>query len=149
MQVVLLQDVAKLGKKGDVVNVTEGYARNFLYPRNLASAASEGKLKEISNQKQAQAAKKKQEEEKAKALAEKLKELTVVLKAKVGEGGRLFGAMSNKDIADGLKAQHGYEIDKKKIVLKDPIKTLGTYDITIKIHPVAQAQIKVEVVAVD
>lgn len=149
MQVVLLQDVAKLGKKGDVVNVTEGYARNFLFPRNLASAASEGKLKEINNQKETQAAKKKQEEQKAKELAAKLNDLTVVLKAKVGEGGRLFGAMGNKDIADGLKAQHGYDVDKKKIVLKEPIKNLGTYNITIKIHPVAQAQIKVEVVALD
>lgn len=149
MQVVLLQDVAKLGKKGDVVNVTEGYARNFLFPRNLASAASEGKLKEITHQKEAQAAKKKQEEQKAKELVAKLNDLTVVLKAKVGEGGRLFGAMSNKDIADGLKAQHGYAVDKKKIVLKEPIKNLGTYNITMKIHPVAQAQIKVEVVAVE
>ncbi|SHF43837.1 50S ribosomal protein L9 [Desulforamulus putei] len=149
MQVVLLQDVAKLGKKGDIVNVTEGYARNFLFPRNLASPASQGKLKEIQNQKQTQAAKKQKEEEQARELAAKINDLTVVLKAKVGDAGRLFGAISNKDIADGLKAQHGYDIDKKKIVLKEPIKTLGNHKITVKIHPVAQAEINVNVVAVE
>ncbi|AQS57737.1 50S ribosomal protein L9 [Desulforamulus ferrireducens] len=149
MQVVLLKDVPKLGAKGDIVNVTEGYARNFLFPRNLASPASEGKLKEISNQRQAQAEKKKKQEAEAKELAAKINDLTVVLKAKVGEGGRLFGAISNKDIADGLKQQHGYDIDKKKIVLKDPIKTLGTHKITIKIHPVAQAEINVQVTAME
>ncbi|MCL5781077.1 MAG: 50S ribosomal protein L9 [Firmicutes bacterium] len=148
MQVVLLQDVAKLGKKGDIVNVTEGYARNFLFPRNLASPASEGKLKEIHTQRQTQAAKKQKEEEQARQMAAKINNLTVVLKAKVGDAGRLFGAISSKDIADGLKAQHGYDIDKKKIVLKEPIKTLGTHRITIKIHPVAQAEISVDVVAV-
>ena len=149
MQVVLLKDVAKLGAKGDIVNVTEGYARNFLYPRNLASPASEGKLKEISNQRQAQAEKKQKQEVEAKELATKISELTVVLKAKVGEGGRLFGAISNKDIADGLKKQHGYDVDKKKIVLKEPIKNLGTHKITIKIHPVAQAEINVQVTAIE
>ncbi len=149
MQVVLLKDVAKLGVKGDIVNVTEGYARNFLYPRNLASPASEGKLKEISNQRQAQADKKQKQEAAAKELAAKISNLTVVLNAKVGEGGRLFGAISNKDVADGLKKQHGYDIDKKKIVLKEPIKNLGTHKITIKIHPVAQAEISVQVTAVE
>ncbi|WP_003544210.1 50S ribosomal protein L9 [Desulfotomaculum nigrificans] len=147
MQVVLLQDVSKLGKKGDVVNVTEGYARNFLFPRNLAAPASEGKLKEISIQKQTQAAKKKQQEEQARELAAKISNLTVTIKARVGEGGRLFGAISSKDIADALKAQHGYDVDKKKIVLKEPIKTLGDHKITIKIHPVAQADINVQVQA--
>ncbi|GAB6159107.1 50S ribosomal protein L9 [Desulfotomaculum varum] len=149
MQVVLLQDVAKLGKKGDIVNVTEGYARNFLFPRNLASPASQGKLKEIAVQKQAQAAKKQKEEQEARELAAKINDLTVVLKAKVGEGGRLFGAVSSKDIADGLKDQFGYQIDKKKIALKEPIKTLGYHKITVKIHPVAQAEINVNVVALD
>ncbi|SHK54174.1 50S ribosomal protein L9 [Desulforamulus aeronauticus] len=149
MQVVLLKDVSKLGAKGDIVNVTEGYARNFLYPRNLASPASEGKLKEISNQRQAQADKKQKQEAEAKELAAKISNLTVVLNAKVGEGGRLFGAISNKDVADGLKKQHGYDIDKKKIVLKEPIKNLGTHKITIKIHPVAQAEISVQVTAVE
>lgn len=148
MQVVLLQDIPKIGKKGDIVNVAEGYARNFLFPRNLASTASEGKLKEISTQKQTQAAKKNKLEQEAKELAAKISSLTVQLKAKVGDG-RLFGAISSKDIADGMKAQHGYDIDKKKIVLKDPIKSLGTYKVVIKIHPVAQAQIDVEVVAID
>lgn len=149
MQVVLLQDVAKLGKKGDIVNVSEGYARNFLYPKNLASPASQGKLKEIHTQRQTQAAKKQKEEEQAKELAGKINNLTVVLQAKVGDAGRLFGAISSKDIADGLKAQHGHDIDKKKIVLKEPIKTLGTHKIIIKIHPVAQAEINVEVAAVE
>lgn len=149
MQVVLLQDVNKLGKKGDIVNVSDGYARNFLYPKNLAAPATESKLKEIKTQKQNQAVKKQKEEEEAKALATKISGLTVVLKAKIGEAGRLFGAISNKDIADGLKEQHNYKIDKKKITLKEPIKSLGTYTITVKIHPVAHADINVEVVAVE
>ncbi|MDO7787280.1 50S ribosomal protein L9 [Desulforamulus aquiferis] len=149
MQVVLLQDVPKIGKKGDIVNVAEGYARNFLYPRNLASPASEGKLKEISTQRQNQVAKKQKLEQEAKDLAAKISNLTVKLQAKVGEAGRLFGAISSKDIADGLKAQHDYDIDKKKIVLKDPIKSLGNYKVVIKIHPVAQAEIEVEVVATE
>lgn len=147
MQVVLLQDVAKLGKKGDVVNAAEGYARNFLFPRNLAAPASEGKLKEISTQKKAQADKKQKQEAEAKELAAKISNLTVTLQAKVGEGGRLFGAISSKDIADAIKSQHGYDVDKKKIVLKEPIKTLGDHKITIKIHPVAQAEISVRVTA--
>lgn len=146
MQVVLLQDVAKLGKKGDIVNVAEGHARNFLFPRNLAAQASDSKLKELSTQKQTQAAKKKKQEDDAKELAGKINDLNVVLKTKVGEAGRLFGAISSKDIADGLKAQHGFDVDKKKIVLKDPIKTLGIHKIVIKIHPVAQAEINVQVV---
>ncbi|ABO51803.1 LSU ribosomal protein L9P [Desulforamulus reducens MI-1] len=149
MQVVLLQDVVKLGKKGDIVNVSEGYARNFLYPKNLAAPATESKLKELKTQKQTQAAKKQKEEAEAKALAAKINGLTVALKVKVGDAGRLFGAISNKDIADGLKSQHGYSIDKKKIVLKEPIKNLGTYKITLKIHPVAQADINVEVASMD
>ncbi|RYD02463.1 50S ribosomal protein L9 [Desulforamulus aquiferis] len=149
MQVVLLQDVPKIGKKGDIVNVAEGYARNFLYPRNLASPASEGKLKEISTQRQNQVAKKQKLEQEARDLAAKISNLTVKLQAKVGEAGRLFGAISSKDIADGLKAQHGYDIDKKKIVLKDPIKNLGNHKVVIKIHPVAQAEIEVEVVATE
>ncbi|AEG62078.1 50S ribosomal protein L9 [Desulforamulus ruminis] len=149
MQVVLLQDVAKLGKKGDIANVAEGYARNFLFPRNLASPASEGKLKELSTQKQNQAAKKQKQEEEAKALAAQISNLTVKLQAKVGEAGRLFGAVSSKDIADGLKTQHGCIVDKKKIVLKEPIKTLGTHKITIKIHPVAQAEITVVITAIE
>ncbi|MEG6522736.1 50S ribosomal protein L9 [Desulfotomaculum sp. 1211_IL3151] len=149
MQVVLLQDVNKLGKKGDIVNVSEGYARNFLYPKNFAAPATESKLKELKTQKQNQAAKKQKEEEEAKALATQISGLTVVLKVKVGEAGRLFGAISNKDVADGLKEQHNYTIDKKKITLKEPIKSLGTYTITIKIHPVAHADIHVEVVAVE
>ncbi|GAB6179206.1 50S ribosomal protein L9 [Desulfotomaculum defluvii] len=149
MQVVLLQDVNKLGKKGDIVNVSEGYARNFLYPKNFAAPATDSKLKELKTQKQNQAAKKQREEQEAKELAAKISDLTVVLKAKVGEAGRLFGAINNKDIADGLKEQHNYVIDKKKIILKEPIKSLGNYKITVKIHPVAQADINVEVTAVE
>lgn len=147
MQVVLLQDVPKIGKKGDIINVAEGYARNYLFPRNLASPASEGKLKEISTQRKTQADKKSKQEDQARELAAKISDLTVKLRAKVGDAGRLFGAISNKDIADGLKSQHGFDIDKKKIVLKDPIKTLGSHKIAIKIHPVAQAEITVEVTA--
>ncbi|MHB8157146.1 MAG: 50S ribosomal protein L9 [Desulfocucumaceae bacterium] len=145
MKVVLLQDVKGQGKKGDVLAVAEGYARNFLIPRNLAVEASDSKLKELSNQKAAQEKKKENEEEKARQAASRLEGISVQIKTKVGEGGRLFGAVNNKDIAENLAQQHGIVIDKKKIVLKEPIKTLGEFPVIIRLHPSVQATLKVTV----
>jgi len=145
MKVVLLQDVKGQGKKGEVVNVAEGYARNFLLPRKLAVEASESRLKELSQQQASQDRKKQKEEDQSRAIAARLEGIKVQVRAKVGEGGRLFGAVSNKDVAENLARQHGIDLDKKKIVLKDPIKNLGDFPVTVKLHPAVQATITVVV----
>ncbi|MCL5057522.1 MAG: 50S ribosomal protein L9 [Actinobacteria bacterium] len=145
MKVVLLQDVKGQGKKGDIVTVAEGYARNFLIPRNLAVVASESKLKELSDQKASQARKKEKAEDEARLMAARMDGLKVFVKTKAGEGGRLFGAVNNKDISENLAAQHGIDIDKKKIILKEPIKTQGEFPISIRLHPAVQASINVVV----
>ena len=146
MKVVLLQDVAGQGKKGDVVNVAEGYARNYLIPRGLAALASEGKMKELSVQKESAAQKSRKIEEVARELAGKLENIRVTVRTKTGEGGRLFGSVNNKDIADAVAAQHKITLDKKKLVVKEPIKQLGTYAVAVKLHPSVQAEIRVDVV---
>ncbi|MFZ5649736.1 MAG: 50S ribosomal protein L9 [Bacillota bacterium] len=143
MKVVLLQDVKGKGKKGDILTVAEGYARNFLFPRNLAVEASAGKLKELSDQKAAQERKKSKEEDEARLLASRLDGIRVFVKSRVGEGGKLFGAVNNKDISENLSRQHRIEIDKKKIILKDPIKTAGEFIVTVKLHPAVQVGIAV------
>lgn len=143
MKVVLLQDVKGKGKKGDILTVAEGYARNFLFPRNLAVEASAGKLKELSDQRAAQERKKSKEEEEARLLASRLDGIRVFVKSRVGEGGKLFGAVNNKDISENLYRQHSIEVDKKKIILKDPIKTAGEFTVTVKLHPAVQVGVAV------
>lgn len=145
MKVILLQDIPKMGKKGDVIEVAEGYGRNYLLPRKMASEASQGKLNELAELKKAENRKNKQIEEQAKELGSKLEKTVVKLSAKVGDGGRLFGAISNKDIAENLDKQHNIKLDKKKIVLKSPIKNLGEYKITVKLHPKVQVELTVVV----
>lgn len=146
MKVILLADVKKLGKKGDVLEVAEGYGRNFLIPRGLAVEASQGKLREMAEIKKAEQQKREQLAQEAREVAEKLKDITVKVPVKVGEGGKLFGAISNKDISEQLKEQYNLEIDRKKIELKNPIKSLGTFNITVKLHPKVQTELKVMVV---
>lgn len=146
MKVVLLQDVKALGKKDDVVDVSDGYARNFLFPKGLAVEATKGKLNEISQKKSALENKKRQEMEEAKALAERLSKIEVAIKTKAGAGGKLFGSITAKDIADIIKKEHKIEIDKKKIVLDDAIKSLGTQEVEIKVYPEISAEVKVTVV---
>lgn len=147
MQVILLEDIKKLGLKGNVVNVAEGYARNYLIPKGLAMEASKGKIKDLEKQKDIAAAQRKKIEDEARALGKKLESIKVTLKTRVGDAGKLFGAISNKDISDALKEKHGLGVDKKKIILKNPIKALGKYPVTIKLHPKVQVQIEVEVVS--
>lgn len=147
MKVVLLQDVKGQGKKGQVVNVSDGYARNFLIPRGLAVEATEGKLKELAQQKATADRRKQREEDDAKSLAAKIEGQTVNIKAKVGEGGRLFGAVSNKDVAEALEKQLGFSVDKKKVLLKEPIKSLGVFTVSLKFHPAVQADVQVAVLA--
>lgn len=144
VKVILNEDVKKLGKKGDVVNVAEGYARNFLFPRNLAVEASSGNIKTLEQKKGAEAHKKELILQQAKELAQKIEGLNIKVATKVGEGGRLFGSVTSKDVADKLNEQHKIKLDKKKIEL-DPIKSLGTYQATVKIHPEVQARFSVVV----
>ncbi len=146
MKVILLQDVKGQGKKGDVVNASDGYARNFLFPKNLAVEATAGNMKTLNEQKQAQQNRKDKELSEAKALAEKIGALTVVIKTKAGEGGRLFGSVTSKEIAEAFEKQHKIQLDKRKITLPDPIKEMGTRTIDVKIYPGVVAKLKVSVV---
>lgn len=148
MRVILLEDVPRLGKKGVVVNVAEGYARNYLLPRGLAEPATEGKVKEIERAVAARAQKERRAEERARDLAGRLKDLTVRIPARVGEGGKLFGSVSTRDIAAALKKE-GFEVDRKQLVLDEPIKSLGRYRVQARLYPGVQASFWVEVTGND
>jgi len=143
MKVILQQDVKGSGKKGDIVNVSDGYARNFLFPRGLAIEANEANLKNLKNKKEAEAHRKAQELEQAKALAAKMKGLSVEITAKAGENGKLFGSITNKEIAEALNKQHKIKVDRKKIVLDEPIKSLGELTVEVKVYPEISSQLKV------
>lgn len=145
MKVIFLKDVKGQGKKGEIKEVSEGFARNFLIPRGLVSLASDGNVKQLEHQSSAEMKKKDQEKQKAQALAEKIEALTVQIKAKSGEGGRLFGSITSKQIADELEGKK-ITVDKRKIELNDPIRTLGVTQVPIKLHPEVKANIKVQVV---
>jgi large subunit ribosomal protein L9 len=145
MKVLLKSDVPKIGKKGELLEVKEGYARNFLIPNGLAVEASGGALKQVEEEKRAQDRKKAKEKDEAQALAAKLKGLTITLRHKAGEEGRLFGSITAAEIAEALK-QKGYEIDKKKIVLEEPIRLVAAYTVKIKLHHDVNAELPVNVV---
>lgn len=147
MKVILQQDVKNLGKKGDLVNVAEGYGRNFLFPKGLAVEATQGNIKKVEGQKAFEAKKRAQELQEAKDLGEKIKALQVKVKTKSGEGGRLFGSVTNKEIADIVEKVHGIKVDKRKFELKEPIKALGQYTIPVKLHPEVAVELKVQVLA--
>ncbi|KPU26558.1 50S ribosomal protein L9 [Caloranaerobacter sp. TR13] len=145
MKVILLKDVKGLGKKGSVVNVKDGYARNFLLPRGVAKEATEGNLKVLKEQEAAREIKRKEELERAKKLAEKISSISVKIQGKAGTNGKLFGSITSKDIANALNKQHKIKVDKKKIMLEDNIKTLGVTFVDIKVYPSVVAKLKVEV----
>ena len=147
MDIILLQDVKALGKKGETVKVSDGYARNFILPKKLGIEATKQNLYELNNQKAAQVKKEQELLEEAKNQAKKLEEFTVKLAIKAGEGGKTFGSVSSKEIAAALKEQFGQDIDKKKLQLNDAIKHAGTYTVPAKLHPQVTAQLKVEVEA--
>ncbi|OFI05378.1 50S ribosomal protein L9 [Clostridium acetireducens DSM 10703] len=142
MKVILLKDVKGSGKRGDIINAADGYARNFLIPRNLAKEATEANLHILNNKKEAERRKKLQEIEEAQKIAQQIKGKEIQLYVKSGENGRLFGSITGKDISDELKKKFNLNIDKKKIVV-DNIRQLGTYDIEIKIYPEISTKIKV------
>lgn len=145
MKVIFLQDVKGQGKKGEVKEVSEGYARNFLFPRGLVKEATDGNVKGLTQQKLSEQRKKDQEVVEAQLLAKTLEDLSLVIKAKSGEAGRLFGAITNKQISEAL-SNVKIEVDKKKIVLDQPIRNIGTTIVTVKLHTKVSAKLKVQIV---
>lgn len=146
MKVILQQEVKKVGKKGDILEVSEGYARNFLLPKGLALEATSANINLLKQQKASEAHKQQKLLEEAKALGEKVKGAAVTIKAKIGEGGRMFGSVTGKDVADALEKQHQLSLDKRKIELKDAIKSLGEYTVPVKIHAEVTVDLQVKVV---
>lgn len=146
MKVVLLKDVKGTGKKGEIKEVSDGYAKNFLLKTGAAKIADNSAMNENKNNQSAQAFHKATEIAEAKELAKKLEGKSVTLSIKCGENGKTFGSVSNKEVADALEKQ-GFKIDKKKIEIKEPIKTIGSYQVTIRVYPEITAKINVNIVA--
>lgn len=147
MKVILQADVKGTGKKGQILEVADGFARNFLFPKKLAVEATTGNIQDISHKKALEDRRKLKEKEDAIQLGNKLNSLAVEVKTKTGEGGRLFGSVTSKEIADALKKQHGVEIDKRKLDIKEPIKALGSFQVQVKLHPEVMAKLQVHVTA--
>ncbi|MDD7349512.1 MAG: 50S ribosomal protein L9 [Clostridiales bacterium] len=145
MKVILLEDVKSLGKKGEVVNVNDGYARNLLFKKNLGIEATKQNLNDLKLQKQNNDKLEAERLQEAKDLAKELERKEVVLAIKAGSDGRVFGSVSTKEIAEAAKEQLGYELDKKKMQLKEAIKSIGTFQVPVKLHPKVTAQLKVVV----
>ena len=145
MKFILLEDVNALGKKGQIEDVNDGYARNFIFKKKLGLEATPTNLNNLKLQKANDEKIAKEILEKAKAFGEELAKLTVVVKMKGGEGGRVFGSVSSKEIAEEAKKQFGVEIEKKKIVMEEPIKSFGAYELNVKLHPEVTAKLRVKV----
>ncbi len=145
MKVILLKDVKNQGKKDEIINVSDGYARNFLFPQHLAVEATAGASKEVERKNAAQ----RQREMEARAAAEKtaasLRGKVINVVVKCGEKGRLYGSVTGQEIAEALESQHGVKVDKRKIDLKEPIRTVGDTEVTVKIYPEITAKMKVKV----
>jgi large subunit ribosomal protein L9 len=147
MKVVLLQDVKGQGKKDQIVEVSDGYARNFLFPKKLAAVADAKVMNDIKNKEAAREYKIEQEKKSARETAEKLQTITVKIKIQQGADGRLYGSVTTKDIGEALAAQHKIEIDRRKIVLDSPIKAYGTYSVDVKLYPEITGKINLVVAA--
>ena len=145
MKVILLEDVKSLGKKGEVVNVNDGYARNFVLPKKLGVEATGKNMNDLKLQKANEEKVAKEHLEAAQAFAKEMEKDHVVVSIKAGEGGRTFGSVSSKEIATAYKEQCGKEIDKKKIILPEPIKSFGVYEVAVKLHPKVTGPLKVKV----
>ncbi len=143
MIVILLKDVKSVGKAGEVVKVSDGYARNLLIPKGLATEATEGNVRNLEKQKAIQEENRQKELAEARALADKMGEVTVKIVTKSGEGGKLFGSITSKDLAEALEKQHKIAIDKRKFILDAPIKHTGEFEIEVKIYPEVIGKLKV------
>jgi large subunit ribosomal protein L9 len=145
MKVILLEDVKTLGKKGDIVDVSDGYARNAILPKKLGVEATSKNLNDLKLKNQHADKVAAENLEKAKELAKVVEKQKVVLKIKTGEGGKIFGSVSTKEIAQAAKEQTGLELDKKKMQLSEPIKALGSYEVPVKLHPQVTANLTIQV----
>jgi large subunit ribosomal protein L9 len=145
MKLILKADVKGLGKKESMVEVSDGYARNFLLPKGLAVEASSGNINVMNTKKEAEKNKKAKELKQAQDLAEKLKSITVLFKTKAGESGKLFGSITSKDVADKLLKDHKLDIDKKKITMPDALKAIGTYEAEVKLYPNVSGKLTIKV----
>ena len=146
MKVILLEDVKALGKKGQVVEVSDGYGKNFILKKKLGVGANGANMNDLKLQKAQNEKLAKEQLEAAKAMAASLEEMSVTLSIKAGEGGKAFGSVSSKEIASAYKEQNGVEIDKKKIQLPEAIKTFGTHEVPVKLHPQVTGTLRVKVV---
>jgi large subunit ribosomal protein L9 len=145
MKVILLKDIKGTGKKNEVKEVSDGYARNFLLPKKLAVPADNTNMKELNEKNKSKENKAQKEYEAAVELGKRMEELNVVIYSKAGDGGRLFGSITSKDIAEQIKKQHNIEVDKRKITLDEPIRVLGSRFVDIKIHQKVTTKIRVDV----
>lgn len=145
MKVILLQDIRNVGKKEQVIEANDGYARNYLFPKNLAIEASKDNMLKLQAKKTSEANKKKAEIEANKVIANQIEKLELQIKAKAGENGKIFGGITSKEISEELKKQHGFDIDKKKIVLKETIKSLGRFSAEIKFGDGLSAKLTINV----
>jgi large subunit ribosomal protein L9 len=145
MKIILLQDEKKLGKKGDIIEASEGYARNYILPKKIGVEATSKNMNDLKLHKANDAKLAQEQLDAAKALAKELETKQVVVKIKAGEGGRAFGSVSTKEIAAAVKEQHNLEIDKKKIQLPEALKNFGSYEVSVKLHPQVTAKLTVKV----
>ncbi|MGL5652451.1 MAG: 50S ribosomal protein L9 [Paraclostridium sp.] len=145
MKVILLKDIKGTGKKGDIKEVSDGYARNFLFPKKLAVQAGNTELKELKEKQTSQQIKEQKEYEAAVELGKKMEEMNITMYSKAGDGGRLFGSITSKDIAAQIKKEHGIDVDKRKVILDEPIRVLGSRFVEIKIHQKVVTKMRVDV----
>jgi len=145
MKIILLQDEKKLGKKGDIIEASEGYARNYILPKKIGVEATAKNMNDLKLQKANDAKIAKEQLEAAQALGKALETKQVVVTLKTGEGGKTFGSVSSKEIAVALKEQHNLDIDKKKIQLPEALKAIGNYEVSVKLHPQVSAKLNVKV----
>lgn len=147
MKVILKENIKGVGKKDEVINASDGYARNFLFPKNLAVEANAENMSKLKAKQDSNAFKKSQEKEEAQKIADKLSKIILKIKVKAGSNGKIFGGVSSKEIAENLEKQYQIKVDKKKIDLKDAIKTLGTFSIDIKLFEGVVGKVKIDVIS--
>lgn len=147
MKVILLDNIKGVGKKDEIINASDGYARNYLLPKKLAVEANAENMSKLNNKKESANYKKDQEKQQAEELAKKLKGIMLKIKVKAGENGKIFGGVTSKEISENLKTQYNFAVDKKKIELKDTIKTLGSFNVSIKLFEGITANLKVEIIS--
>ena len=146
MKVILLDNVKGVGKKDEIINASDGYARNFLFPKKLAVEANAENMNKLNNKKNSEQHKKNVEKEKALEIVEKMKKITLTIKVKAGDNGKIFGGVTSKEISENLKQQFKIEIDKKKIVLNENIKNLGVFNVSVKLFEGIVGNLKVNVI---